>query len=195
MKATVYFIVKVADPYNNTVTLRNGLEISVNNTVDSVEHVNRVGVFIDGPEGSIAEPGDQLLFHHNICRESWNKKRKRKSVFYIRDNMYYVPATEIYMIKKQGSEEWRALDPYVFVKPVPAVRKKLANGIEVMEDAYKDMKDLMGIVTHPNDTLREAGVKEGDLVTFMEDSEHEFKIGNEVHYRMETKDLLVVHGK
>lgn len=193
MKATVYFLVKVADPYNNKVTLSNGMEIFVNNTVDSVEHVNRVGVFLDGPAGSMAEPGDQLLFHHNICRESWNKKSKRKSVFFIKDNIYYIPLTEIYMIKKRGSDDWQALDPYVFVKPIPATTKKLHNGLEVMEDSYKKMKDLMGIVTHPNKALKEAGVDEGDLVTFMEDSEHEFKIGEQIYYRMETKDILTVH--
>jgi len=193
MKATVYFLVKVVDAYNNDVTLSNGQVIFVNNSVDSVEHVNRVGVFIDGPAGSMANPGDLLLFHHNICRESWNKKSKRKSVFYIKDNIYYIPVTEIYMIKKQECEDWEALDPYVFVKPIPAVTRKLSNGLEVMEDSYKKMKDLMGIVTYPNRILREAGVEEGDLITFMQDSEHEFKIGDQVHYRMTTDDVLTVH--
>src|SRR3990172_6635284 len=108
MKATVYFLVKVSEAYNNEVTLSNGMTIAVNNSVGSVKHINRTGVFLDGPAGSNAEPGDELLFHHNICRESWNKKSKRKSVFYIKDNIYYVPLTEIYMIKKQGSDDWEA---------------------------------------------------------------------------------------
>ena len=193
MRATVYFLVQVPQAYNNTVKLSNGTEIFVNNSVDSVEHINRVGVFLDGPKGGVAEPGDLLLFHHNICRQSWNKKSKRQSVFYIKDKIYYIPVTEIYMIQKQGSDKWEALDPYVFVRPIEVIKKKLPNGLEVMEDSYKQVKDLMGIVTHPNQTLREAGVKEGDLITFMEDSEHEFKIGNQVHYRMTTNDILTIH--
>jgi co-chaperonin GroES (HSP10) len=193
MKATVYFLVKVPKAYNNEVILSNGQRIFVNNSASSVEHINRAGVFIDGPGGSVAKPGDQLLFHHNICRESWNKKSRRKSIFLIADNIYYIPITEIYMIKRQGSDQWEALDPHVFIKPMVATVKKLNNGLEVMEDSYKEMKNLMGTVAYPNETLLGAGVKDGDVVTFMHDSEHEFKLNNEVYYRMSTSDILTVH--
>lgn len=194
MKATVFFIVEVEDDYNNEVELSNGLKLAVNNSIDNVEHINRIGKLIDGPKGSNVEPGDMLLFHHNICRRSWGlKSKKRQSSFYIKSKIYYIPATEIFLIKRDGASDWEAIDPYVFVKPLKAETKTLKNGLEIMEDSYKDMKSLMGTISYSNKTLLYSGVKEGDLVTFQEESEFEFEINGEIHYRMKTNDILAVH--
>ena len=196
MKATVYFIVEVSEDYNNDVVLSNGLKVAVNNSIDNVEHINRIGKLVDGPKGSNVSPGDMLLFHHNICRRSWGlKSKKRQSVFYIKDGIYYIPSTEIFMIKRQNQQKWEAIDPYVFLKPLKAEKRILKNGLEVMEDSYRDKKDLMGIVSYSNKALISCGVKEGDLVAFQEDSEFEFKIEGEIHYRMKTQDILAVYAR
>lgn len=196
MKATVYFIVQVSKDYNNYVTLSNGMKLAVNNSIDSVEHINRVGYLVDGPKNSNANKGDMLLFHHNICRRAWGLKgKKRKSSFYIKDGMYYIPLTEIFMIKRLGQPDWEAIDPYVFIRPLEAKKKILKNGLEVLEDAYKNMKDLVGVVSYPNKTLLSAGIKEGDLVAFQQDSEFEFKIDGELHYRMKTEDVLAIYER
>jgi len=42
MKATLYFLVEVTNDYNNYDTLSNGLEVMTNNTIESVENVNRI---------------------------------------------------------------------------------------------------------------------------------------------------------
>ena len=195
MKATVFFIVEVEDDYNNEVELSNGLKLAVNNTIDNVEHINRIGKLIDGPKGSNVQRGDTLLFHHNICRRSWGLKgKKRQSMFYIKSQIYYIPITEIFMVKRQGASDWEAIDPYVFVKPLQAVKKVLKNGLEIMEDSYKDMKNLMGTISYSNKTLLYSGIQEGDLITFQEDSEFEFEINGEIHYRMKTQDILAVHN-
>lgn len=194
MKATVYFLVEVLEDYNNHVTLSNGLRLAVNNSIDNVEHINRIGKLISGPQSSNAKPGDMLMFHHNICRRSWGlKSKKRRSSFYVKDSFYYIPASEIFMIKREGLGAWEALDPYVFLRPLQAERRVLNNGLEIMEDSYKDRKNLMGTISHSNKTLRAAGVQEGDLVAFQQDSEFEFKIGEEIFYRMKTADILAVY--
>ena len=193
MKATVYFVVEVSEDYNNEVELSNGLKLSVNNSIDSVEHINRIGKLISGPKDSNATKGDMLLFHHNICRRSWNKGKKRQSIFYIKENIYYIPVTEIFMIKRQGESKWEAIDPYVFIKPLQAEKRILSNGFEVVEDSYKEMKNLTGTVSYPNKVLMASGIKEGDLVAFQEDSEFEFDIDGEIHYRMKTTDILAVY--
>lgn len=196
MKATVFFIVEVEDDYNNEVELSNGLKLAVNNTIDNVEYINRIGKIIDGPKGSNVQQGDTLLFHHNICRRAWGlKSKKRQSMFYIKSHTYYIPITEIFMVKRQGASDWEAIDPYVFVKPLEAQKKTLKNGLEIMEDSYKDMKNLMGTISYSNKTLLYSGIQEGDLVTFQEDSEFEFEINGEIHYRMKTQDILAVHER
>tara|TARA_R110002074_G_scaffold189465_6_gene355283 strand:- start:16528 stop:17112 length:585 start_codon:yes stop_codon:yes gene_type:complete len=193
MKATIYFLVRVEDSYNNYVELDNGVKLSTNNSIDSVQHINRVGKVISAPKGTIVDEGDFILFHHNICRESWgNKSKRRSSVFAISDNEYFVPIPEIFMYMKEGTEKWKAIAPFVFIKPIPAEKIKLKNGLEVTEESYNGMKPLMGKVAYVNKELEEKGVNEGDIIAFQQYSEHEYKIKDEIFYKMKNKDILAI---
>jgi len=194
MKATLYFIVEVEDDYNNYVSLGDGKKLKINDSIESVENINRVGKLISAPKGTIVQEGDFLLFHHNICRKSWGFKSKlRKSVFNIRGNIYYIPVTEIFMYKKPEDKDWTAINPFVFVKPIEATKKVLPNGLEVTEDTYKHKKDLVGIMWYINKDLENQGVKRGDKISFQEYSQHEFIINGEIYYKMKTEDVLAVY--
>ena len=194
MKSTFYFLVRVVEDYTNHIKLSNDTLLAVNNSIESVSHINRVGEIVSAPKGSNALSGDIVMFHHNICRRSWGQQgKKRQSPFYVKDNIYYIPVTEIFMIKRGDSQIWEALDPYVFVKPLLAEKRNLKNGLEVLEEDYKDRKNLIGTVSFPNKTLKNAGVKQGDTVAFKEDAEYEFKIGGEIYYRMKTTHILAVY--
>lgn len=193
MKATIYFLVRVEDSYNNYVELDDGTRLSTNNSIDSVEHINRVGKVIDAPKGTIVEEGDFLLFHHNICRESWGAKgKKRPSVFAISDNEFFIPVTEIFMYMKKDEDKWTALAPYVFIKPIPAEIISLPNGLKVKEEDYKGMKELVGEVAYPNKQLLDMGVKEGDIIAFQQDSEHEYELKGNTYYKMQNRDILAI---
>lgn len=193
MKATLYFLVQVEDSYNNYVELDDGTKLSTNNSIDSVEHINRVGRVIDAPKGAIVEEGDYLLFHHNICRESWGAKGKRRpSVFAMADDMFFIPVTEIFMYMKDGDKDWTALAPFVFIEPIPAETIKLSNGLEVREEDYKGMKQLVGKVAYPNQELIDKGVKKGDTIAFQQDSEHEYKLKGNLYYKMRNNDILAI---
>jgi co-chaperonin GroES (HSP10) len=194
MKASIYFIVEVLDDYNNYTELQNGLKIAVNNSIESVEHINRIGKIVSVPKGVIAEEGDLLLFHHNICRSVWGLKgKKRPSNFHIKENYYYIPATEIFMIKKKTDSDWKALDPYVFVEPIPVEKVKLDNGLEVEEESHEGTKDLVGIMSYPNKALDNQGVKRGDKVYFQQDSQHKYIIEGKLFYKMTTQDILGIY--
>lgn len=193
MKATYYFIVEVEDSYNNYTKLENGLDVMVNNTIDSVEHINRIGKIVSAPAGTKAAPGDMLLFHHNICRDSWGfKGAKRISIFQISPNLYFVPVPEIFMIKRADSDGWEALDPFVFIKPIPAPKVILPNGLEIAVNDYNDMDESVGEVAFVNKTLEMQGVKNGDLIAFEEYSQHEYIIDGELYYKMRTSDILAI---
>lgn len=193
MKSTIYFLVQVEDSYNNYVELDNGVKLSTNNSIDSVEHINRVGKVISSPKGTIVNEGDFLLFHHNICRESWGAKgKKRHSIFAVDSHTFFVPITEIFMYMKEVDKDWTALAPYVFIKPIPAEVITLPNGLKVDEDSYRGMKPLVGEVAYSNQELIDKGVKEGDIIAFEQDSEHEYKIKGKTYYKMRTQDILAV---
>lgn len=194
MKATLYFLVEVEDDYNNYIETANGGKMLVNDSIDSVEHINRVGKLISAPSGTILNEGDFIVFHHNICRRSWGYKGKsRKSVFNIRGNIYYVPVTEIFMYKSPEDKDWSAIHPFTFVKPIEARMETLPNGLQVMEETYKNMKDLVGVMWYPNKELEEQGIKRGDKIAFEEYSQHEYMINGELFYKMKTEDILGVY--
>lgn len=193
MRSTIFFLVEVEQSYNNYIEFCDGTEFAVNNSIDDVESINRVGKIIDAPKGTSAKKGDLLLFHHNICRDCWGlKSKKRTSAFCVKGNVYYIPFTEIFMIMRQGSTEWEAIDPVVFVEPIPAETEILPNGLEIKEVSYKGMKPLVGKMAFPNKTLLDKGVKKGDTVIFQQDSEHEYKIKGGIYYKMKTQDILAI---
>jgi hypothetical protein len=193
MRATLNFIVQVEDSYNNYIDLGDDARLSVNNSIESVKHINRVGKVISAPKGTVVKEGDFVLFHHNICRESWGLKSKRKkSPFSLFDKVFFVPPTEIFMYKKSDSDEWSALSPFVFIKPIPSSVVTLSNGLKVKEESYKGMRPLEGLVAYPNSALIDMGVSKGDTVAFQENSEHEYEILGEIFYKMRNPDILAV---
>lgn len=193
MRAAAYILVEVKNSYNSFVTLDNGLEYRISDSIDDVETLNRVGKVISAPEGMKCTSGDLILFHHNICRKSWGPGGKlRKSAFQVRPFIFYVPVTEVFMIMKEGEDDWTALDPFVFVKPLPLGDRLLPNGLPVPEEYYKDRKHLQGEIVYPNSELEEKGVKVGDRIIFQQDSEHEYKLKGELYYKMRTNDILAI---
>lgn len=194
MKATLYFVVEVLDSYNNYETLENGMTIMVNNSIDSVENINRIGKVVSAPKGVKAKEGDKILFHHNITREErGNQGKKRVSMFQIKPTIFFVPIPEIFMIKREGSDEWTALDPFVFIKPLEAVKVTLESGLEVLEDDYNEMKEFLGEIAFPNEFLLSDGLKKGDVICFQEYSQHEYVIDGELYYKMRTSDILALY--
>ena len=194
MKATLYFLVEVIESYNNYVELDNGLKVMVNNTIDSVEHINRVGKIISSPKGTRASEGDMILFHHNICREAIGPRGvKSPSSFQIKPNLYFIPASEIFMMKKADSERWEAIDPYVFIEPIKAEVEVLSNGLKVVKNDYNEMNESRGVVAFVNKQLEAEGLVEGDIVSFEEFSQHEYEINGKLYYKMHTRDILGVY--
>ena len=192
MKATLYFLVEVINDYNNYETLSNGLEVMVNNTIESVENINRVGKVISAPKGTKAEKGDMLLFHHNICRRARGLKGvNRISGFQVKPNVFFIPVTEVFMMDKGNG--WEAVDPYIFIEPLPKTMITLPNGMEIAEDDYKGQNETIGKVAFNNDFLRGQGLSDGDVIAFEEFSQHEYEIDGKLYYKMMAKDILAIY--
>lgn len=188
-----YIIIESKQAYNNEVELKNGQKIIVNSTIESVEHINRVGKVVEAPDFTILQKGDEVVVHHNIMRlRNGVKGQKVESNFHIEDNKYFVPLTEVFMYKRDGGN-WTAIDPYCFVKPIKKEVEKKGSILlpeNNKEGTHKGMLKNMGILTYGNKELEEIGVEEGTQVIFSDDSEYEFVIDNELFYRMRTKDII-----
>jgi hypothetical protein len=121
-------------------------------------------------EGPI-ESGDTLLVHHNTFRKYYDMKGKERSgPSYFKDNLFFIFDDQYFMYKKSDGK-WKAPAPYCFVKPAG--------------------DPLMGTIVYGNEELEALGIMEGDLISFQPDSEYEFKIEDEVLYRMFTRNICL----
>lgn len=190
MKSINYLIVELDSAYNNEEEISTGDSVIVNSTIESVTHINRVATIKSAPSFTILKKGDKVVVHHNIFRlRNDPKGNVVDSNYYIEDNTYFVPLTEVFMYKRDS--DWNSIDPYCFVEPIV---KELEDGFSLQpsEDTYKGRLKNEGIITYLNKELASQGVKSGDRVKFSKNSEYEFMIDNKLYYKMSTKDILAV---
>lgn len=180
-----YVIVEVQELYVNT---EDGF--IVNDSIENVESINRVATVISAPKSTIIKTGDQLIVHHNIFRKKYDVSGKQiNSNFWLEDNKFFVPLTEIFMYKRDS--DWIAIDPFCFIKSIPSDETKVV-GFNLSENIHKGMKKHTGIVSYSNNILESRGIRKGDRVVFSKNSEYEFKIDGILYYKMKSKDILGV---
>lgn len=194
MTTVNYIIVEADEAYNNEKEFESGVKLVVNTTIESVQHINRVATVISAPENTILKEGDEVVIHHNIMRfRNGIKGELVKSNYHIEDGKYFVPPTEIFMYKRKGEKEWRAIEPFCFVKPIPQQKERNVGGIVLSNrdgDNHKGNIRHVGIMMYPNEKIVEMGVERGDKIAFSKNSEYEFEIEGEILYKMSTKDIL-----
>jgi hypothetical protein len=190
MKTLNYLIVELDEAYNNEVKVDSDKSVIVNSTIEDVSYVNRVATVVAAPSFTILKAGDKVVVHHNIFRlRNDVKGNVAPSNFFIEDNKYFVPLTEIFMYKRDS--DWIALAPFCFVEPIE-IQKDKVNFEITNEEAYKGRLDRKGILRYLNSDMEAQGMREGDKVLFSRNSEYEFNIDDKLYYKMSTKDILGV---
>jgi hypothetical protein len=102
----------------------------------------------------------------------------RESDFHIKDDLFQVSPDLIFLIIR-GNEKI-AVDGFVFITPI-IEEKKWIGEVE---------RPHVGIVRYANSALLASGVKEGNAIAFLTDSEYEFIIDGERLCRMRTNCIL-----
>jgi len=100
-------------------------------------------------------------------------------------NTFFVDETQYYMYYKNN--KWNAIEPFCFVAPLPAKETYI----------YKPFSNepLMGIMEYPTESIMKHGIKKGDIVTFMPDSEYEFRFDNNKLYRIRNKNIVAYESQ
>lgn len=195
MKTLNYLIVEINEAYDNTTTTGNGVTLITNTSIESVTNIIRQAKVVSAPEYTILKKGDEVIVHHNIFRlRNGIKGKLVSSNFFIEDNRYFVPLTEVFMYKRDGV--WKSLDPYCFIKPIKSTKEKKLDGfllsdLSVKDSLHKGNEKLKGTMSYSNKGLTEIGIIEGDTIIFSPDSEYEFMIEGELYYRMKTNDIKI----
>jgi len=190
MRTHGYVIVEVDESYINEVEVAGGLKLTVNTTIESIEHINRKARIISAPAFTPLKEGDYIIMHHNICRlRNGVKGELIRSNYHLKENQYFVPLTEIFMYKRPD-EYWEALAPFVFVKPI--VHEGIKSSLHIIDStaAHNGMVRNIGYIKYGNKLLDDYGFVKGDKILFSNDSEYEFCIEGELLYKMSFKDIL-----
>ncbi len=184
MQSPNQFIVTPANNrrYNNVKNIE-GLEIILDTSEESSSFSNREAVVVSLPinyKGPVKE-GNTLLVHHNVFKhynDMYGRRQSGKSFF--KDDKFFIDETQYYMYN--NNSKWFAVEPFCFVAPLPATETYI----------YKPFSNepLMGIMEYTCSSIEKHGIKKGDIVTFMPDSEYEFKFNEQKLYRIRSKNII-----
>ena len=189
MKSPTQFLVKPKDNkrYSNTKKIE-AIDLILDTSEESASFSNREAVVIETPimyNGPVKK-GDTLLVHHNVFKfynDMYGNRQSGKS--YFKGNTFFVDETQYYMYYKNN--KWNAIEPFCFVAPLPAKETYI----------YKPFSNepLMGIMEYPTESIMKHGIKKGDIVTFMPDSEYEFRFDNNKLYRIRNKNIVAYESQ
>lgn len=186
MKALHHVLIRTDRSYNNKEKVGN-TDFTVNVDIDNVESINRTATVVSAPEGIDLDSGDVVVVHHNIMRENIRiDKKKTKGMYYIADDYYWVPVSEVIM--KKSNNTWIPLHNFVFLKPIKQENIQLKYGLTLIPRSRKGMQELRAELAITNKKLE--GVEVGDKVYFSRNSEHEFIIEGETLFKCEIEDIL-----
>ena len=138
MKAPYCFIIKAVDGrrYDNIRTYGD-CEFIVSTSQEDHTVSNRFAEVISVPiyyNGPIV-PGDIVVVHHNVFKFYYDMRGRQKSSWHhLKDDLFVVEPEQVYLYSQNGND-WNALSPFVFVRPIPS-EDKMFNSLGTFEELW-----------------------------------------------------------
>ena len=183
MKSPYCFIIKPIDGrrYDNIRTYGD-VEFVISASQEDHTVSNRFGevvsvpIYYDGPIKS----GDTVVVHHNVFKYYYDMRGRQKSSWHhLFDDYFIVEPDQVYLYSSGGS--WNAISPFCFIKPIPTEDKMIST--------LSGLEELWGEVIFKNEDMTDVEVN--DIVSFTPDSEYEFRINDQILYRMFNKNICL----
>ncbi len=183
MKSPHCFIVKPVDGrrYDNIRTYE-GKEFIISTSQEDHTVSNRFAEVLARPTyySGPVRVGDIVIVHHNVFRYYYDMKGRQKSSWhYVMDDVFIVEPQQVYLYMRDGI--WNAPSPFCFVRPVESE--------DHMFTQLGSLEQLWGELVFKNNDIEYVSC--GDVVSFTPDSEYEFRIGEEVLYRMYNRNICL----
>ena len=157
----------------------NGIILS--SSTEDHEFTNRIAVVEEVPIGysGPVQKGYRIVTHHNTFRPFNNMRgvEEMPSTF-VKSDVYFIDPESIYMYANPG-DDWTAMDPNVFVRPVEKKHEFLL--------LPGELEPLHGVMVY--------GPSPGTPVVFTPHSEYEFRINGDTLYKMKLSDICLVSKK
>ena len=186
MRSPFYFIVEPLEGkrYDNTRKFGD-VDFVISSSQEDHTVTQRQAIVVATPSGynGPIRDGDTVIVHHNVFRKYYDMKGREKDSFsFLREGTYFLDDTQFYAYKQDG--EWHSINGYNFVRPV--IKEHV--GFQFDTDKYIEHAGEMVICS---DYMKSIGIDKGCLVGFKEDSEYEFRIDEEILYRMQDNRIVV----
>ena len=127
--------------------------------------------------------GDIVYVHHFV--------NDKGQMLPLKGNMSYLEYNQVYARVRDG--EMKVLSNFVLVKPVTYGEAGLVEekgGLLMTTRSVSDKVEKVGVAVFLSDYAAEEGLLEGEIILFQKDCEYEILIGDQVLYRMETRDVI-----
>ena len=108
------------------------------------------------------------------------KGNQKSSWHHLFDDYFIIESDQLYLYKDPEGE-WMSPYPFCFVRPIKNQDKVISS--------VGSREELWGELVYFNDLLKD--VSKGDIVAFSPDSEYEFRIDDELLYRMYNKNICL----
>tara|TARA_R110002012_G_scaffold106015_1_gene247198 strand:+ start:664 stop:1239 length:576 start_codon:yes stop_codon:yes gene_type:complete len=189
MRSPTQFIVRpVGGRRYDNITKYGDVEFITSSSQEDHKVSNRHAEVLNTPVGYCGDiaVGDTLLVHHNVFKKYYDMKGRAKSgPCHFRDDIFMVEPDQFFLYKKD--KKWHTHSRYCFVRPLNNENCSIFN----MNIENNNHQHLIGQLVYSNKELDALGLKEGDTVAFQPHSEYEFKVDDEVLYRMFTKNICI----
>ena len=172
-----FIITPVGDRYDN-IDKETGLVM--NTDIANHKFISRNAKVLSVPSAfkTPIKEGMEVIVHHNIFRRWYDMRgNERNGAAYISEDKYLCQPDLLFMYK--DGDDWKGFGDFCFIAPV--------KNKETFK-YYGDKKEV-GIVEVTNSHLTEMGVKVGDTVKFIPDSEYSFVVDGQLMYRMRSTDI------
>lgn len=183
MKSPHGFVVKPPSLYINTKIIGDK-EIVINSDEESATYVRRECEVIEVPTdytGPI-EKGDIIIVHHNVLRPYLSQQGRRVSSGNHFGDGYFVVEIGLVYAYKRADSHWVSLNGNVFVAPA------LSDNTTINKNTTYE--PLHGVIFINTPYLEGKGIKQGDAVVFRPDSEYQFRIEDNVYYKMNENKIV-----
>tara|TARA_B100000780_G_scaffold80316_1_gene54662 strand:+ start:547 stop:1110 length:564 start_codon:yes stop_codon:yes gene_type:complete len=185
MQSPYSFLVKpVNDRRYDNVSKMGDVDFLISTSEEDHVASNRFAEVLNVPIGYTGEVkiGDTMLVHHNVFKFYNDMKGVQKSgKSFFKDNLFLIDPDQFFLYGRDG--EWYGYDKYCFIKPSP-VKAYMLNKSGQEEP-------LFGTIKYINKQLEDLGLKVGDEISYIPESEYAFNVDGEKLYRMYTSSIAL----
>lgn len=133
--------------------------------------------------------GDTLYFHHHVVIAGNGRGQVVKDdIYYIRFNPNNGHACQAYAFKCQDTGEVELISDWIFLVPEEQKNEEVTeSGIVV--STKKPKYNQFGYVLYDSPRVQELGLKSGDKVMIMKNTDYEMEVDGQILYRVHMDDI------